>query len=323
MEYIDVFNGDADGICALHQLRLAEPRPGARLVTGVKRDIALLGQLKGVSGAEIAVVDISLDRNREALLSLLESCRVLYVDHHHAGELPRSENFSAHIDTDPGTCASLIVDGLLGGRFRTWALVGAFGDNLHSSARKASEGLGLSDETLDRLRELGELLNYNGYGAELADLHCHPAELYRELSAYSDPLDFYQQSPRLEGLRRGFAQDMAQARELPPVQEDAGGRVFELPAAAWSRRVAGVFANELARQAPDKAHALLVADGKGSFLVSVRAPRQRPTGADILCRAFPSGGGRAAAAGINALPEAMRARFMREFSTSFSQATNP
>jgi len=36
MAYYDVFNGDADGICALHQLRLAEPRE-ATLVTGVKR----------------------------------------------------------------------------------------------------------------------------------------------------------------------------------------------------------------------------------------------------------------------------------------------
>ncbi|RUM38930.1 MAG: acetyltransferase, partial [Desulfobulbus sp.] len=38
----DVFNGDADGICALHQLRLHDPRPDAHLVTGVKRDICLL-----------------------------------------------------------------------------------------------------------------------------------------------------------------------------------------------------------------------------------------------------------------------------------------
>ncbi|HZV66950.1 MAG TPA: hypothetical protein VFG03_18780, partial [Telluria sp.] len=40
----DVFNGDADGICALHQLRLAQPAE-TRLITGVKRDIALLDRL--------------------------------------------------------------------------------------------------------------------------------------------------------------------------------------------------------------------------------------------------------------------------------------
>jgi hypothetical protein len=38
MRRIDVFNGDADGLCALHQLRLAEPVQ-SELVTGVKRDI--------------------------------------------------------------------------------------------------------------------------------------------------------------------------------------------------------------------------------------------------------------------------------------------
>ena len=37
----DIFNGDADGMCALQQLRLREPRD-AQLVTGVKRDIALV-----------------------------------------------------------------------------------------------------------------------------------------------------------------------------------------------------------------------------------------------------------------------------------------
>lgn len=43
--HIDVFNGDADGICALIQLRLANPVE-SQLITGVKRDIALLQKLK-------------------------------------------------------------------------------------------------------------------------------------------------------------------------------------------------------------------------------------------------------------------------------------
>ena len=44
----DVFNGDADGICALLQLRLAEPRE-AQLVTGVKRDINLLSRVEALA----------------------------------------------------------------------------------------------------------------------------------------------------------------------------------------------------------------------------------------------------------------------------------
>ena len=87
---IDVFNGDADGLCALHQLRLADPRPEAELVTGVKRDIHLLAPLaaSGIIGAEITVLDLSLDANRQALHTLLADNRVLYIDHHFAGELP-------------------------------------------------------------------------------------------------------------------------------------------------------------------------------------------------------------------------------------------
>jgi len=44
MRYVDVFNGDADGLCALHQLRLAEPVDG-ELVTGLKREIDLLDRV--------------------------------------------------------------------------------------------------------------------------------------------------------------------------------------------------------------------------------------------------------------------------------------
>ena len=71
MAFFDVFNGDADGICALQQLRLAEPCE-ATLVTGVKRDIALLGRVRAGPGDEVTVLDISLDKNRDALLGLLE-----------------------------------------------------------------------------------------------------------------------------------------------------------------------------------------------------------------------------------------------------------
>ena len=41
MTYFDCFNGDADGLCALTQLRLNH-KVKSELVTGVKRDIGLL-----------------------------------------------------------------------------------------------------------------------------------------------------------------------------------------------------------------------------------------------------------------------------------------
>ncbi|MEO7939536.1 MAG: acetyltransferase, partial [Burkholderiaceae bacterium] len=66
MNHYDVFNGDADGLCALHQLRLVAPRD-ATLITGVKRDIALLQRVPLQRDARVTVLDISLQRNRAAL----------------------------------------------------------------------------------------------------------------------------------------------------------------------------------------------------------------------------------------------------------------
>ena len=71
MNYFDVFNGDADGICALHQMRLANPVEST-LITGVKRDISLLKKVQAAAGDQILVLDISLDKNRDDLERLLK-----------------------------------------------------------------------------------------------------------------------------------------------------------------------------------------------------------------------------------------------------------
>ena len=317
MEY-DVFNGDADGLCALHQLRMADPKPDAVLITGVKRDIKLLRHLEGAQGAEITVLDISMDSNREYLPALLENNRLFYVDHHFAGDIPGSANFTAHVDPDPEVCTSLIVDRLLEGRFRAWAVVAAFGDNLHGAARQAASSLSLGESEVEKLRELGELLNYNGYGATVTDLHFSPQDLFKAMQPFGDPLDFFNQSEALASLRAGFATDMEQARSRKPVVDQPYGRVFRFPAVPWSRRVAGVFSNEKAREEEGKAHALLVDNPDGTLLISVRAPLANRKGADDLCRAFPTGGGRAAAAGVNALPADQLDKFLQTFAEVFS-----
>ena len=106
MADFDVFNGDADGICALLQLRLDEPRD-ATLVTGVKRDIKLLARVPARRGDRVTALDISLDKNRDPLVGILEAgADVLYADHHYPGEIPRHENLNALIDTaaEVGTC---------------------------------------------------------------------------------------------------------------------------------------------------------------------------------------------------------------------------
>ena len=68
---------------------------------------------------------------------------------------------------------------------------------------------------------------------------------------------------------------------------------------------------------PDRAHALLTRLPEGGFVVSVRAPLIAPDGADALCRQFPTGGGRKAAAGINSLPESDYDAFVQRFLAAF------
>ncbi len=307
--FYDVFNGDADGICALHQLRLAEPRAGV-LVTGAKRDIALLERIEVRAGDAITVLDISLARNAGALQRLLAcgvTCR--YFDHHFAGEVPAHPNLETFIDTAPDTCTSLIVDGYLGGSQRPWAVVAAFGDNLAAAARKAAVALDLDGVQIAQLQELGECINYNAYGESVDDLNYHPADLYQTLSRYADPFQFISSEPVFEILRIGRADDLYLAGELKPEIENARCAVYVLPDAAWSRRVSGMFANRLAQLNPQRAHAVLTAR-PGGFVVSVRSPLAQPRGADELCRQFAGGGGRQAAAGIDSLPESELDRFI-------------
>ncbi len=319
MTDFDVFNGDADGICALQQLRLAEPRD-ARLITGIKRDIELLKQVDAGPGDRITVLDISLDRNRDALEAVLNrGAQVLYVDHHFAGEVPQQAGLEALIDTSADVCTSLLVNRRLQGRYLGWAVAAAFGDNLFAAAREAAKPLGLDDEQLQLLEQLGTYINYNGYGNNVEDLFFDPAELYGRLRPYQDPLVFAEQDEAFRILRDGYAGDMDQANTLEPADARTFTALYILPDAAWARRVSGVMANHLARQHPDRAHAILSPRPKGGYLVSVRAPLNAKRGAADLCRQFDSGGGREAAAGINQLPESELHRFESAFRAAFDR----
>ena len=318
-QHYDVFNGDADGICSLHQYRLAAPVNGAILVTGVKRDIALLSKIGPVKDAIVTVFDISLDSNRLHLEQMLaHNNEVVYIDHHYAGDIPQSETLRHHIDPAADQCTSLIVNNLLEGQHYMWAICGAFGDNLDSAATELARQNRLSQEDTAKLKEVGELLNYNGYGAKLEDLYFPPDYLYEQVREYADPLYYHKDSETLKVLRAGFENDMDHALSQEVYLKYGPNRVFRFPDSPWSRRVSGVFANLKARENPAGAHALITENSDGSLRISVRAPYADKRNAEALCRSFPTGGGRAAAAGINSLPEEMLNSFIDEFKKIYS-----
>jgi len=316
---IDVFNGDADGLCALVQLRRDTPKESI-LVTGVKRDIALLKNITEGKEAQITVLDISFEKNSQDVERLLaQGANISYFDHHKTGELIQHENLQTHIDLSADTCTSLIVNEQLQGKYLAWAITAAFGDNLTAKASSLAIEAGYKEVEIELLKQLGTFLNYNGYGASLDDLFFAPAELYKKLSLFDTPFEFVKQDlETFKTLSKGYREDMAQAAAMPLIESDADIAVTELPNEKWARRVSGVWGNELANQYPDRAHAILTEKDAEHYLVSIRAPLNRKSGADELASQFPTGGGRKAAAGINALPKVQLAEFIAAMRKQFA-----
>ena len=318
MTHYDVFNGDADGICALQQLRLHSPKK-SELITGLKRDIDLLSRVQAKADDDITVLDISMDKNKQALDAVLEAgASVFYADHHYSGDIPENDRLTAHIDVAADTCTSLIINQYLEGAHAKWAVVGAFGDNFDVAANQLGRLIGLDEDDLGTFQQLGICLNYNGYGFELEDLMYHPADLYRILHEYEDPRDFINSDQGYKALLKQYQTDMQLSENTKPASVSSSRAAYMLPNEPWAKRIVGVMGNDLAKQYPDRAHALLIdmANG-GGYRVSVRAPYNRKQGADELCRQFESGGGRKAAAGINDLAYSLLTQFMQKFNHSF------
>ena len=319
MAYIDVFNGDADGICALHQLRLAEPLEST-LVTGLKRDIELVKTVKAAAGDVVTVLDISLDRNRAGLDDLLaRGARVRYFDHHYAGTVPTHRNLVAVIDESGVACTSGLVDRHLNGRHRIWAIVGAFGDGFEEAAMALARALEVDAKRLETLRELGAALNYNAYGETEADVMVNPAALYRIVSNYANPFDLFAREPLIAHLCQERAADLRRALKVKP-REARATTACLLPDEAWCRRVSGTLANRLALDDPQRAHAVITPRVAGGYLVSVRSPRGGGPSAVEFCRRFPTGGGRRAAAGVDVLPESHLNDFLEAFEEAYSRS---
>lgn len=318
MKHFDVFNGDADGICSLLQLRNHIPLD-ASLITGIKRDIKLLEKVHAHPGDSITALDISLDKNRNDLIRNLQNgASIFYVDHHFCGEIPDHKNLTTLINTDANICTSLLLNQHLDNKFPLWAITGAFGDNLKVSAQALARQQHLSSDDAEQLQALGIYINYNGYGADITDLHFAPDQLYQKLLPYQNPFDVIRDGDSVyEQLQTGYNEDKANASSLKAEYETDNIALFVLPDKTWARRISGVYSNDLANQFPDRAHAVLSHNKQDGYLISVRAPLNNKTGADELCRQFDTGGGRKAAAGINHLPKNQLQTFIDKFALQF------
>ena len=186
------------------------------LVTGVKRDIALLERVPrqprrlGDGARHLRSTPIAPRCSRcSSAASTVE-----YFDHHYAGELPVHPGSRAHIDTSPGVCTGMLVDraprrrGSASGRSSPRSATIS-----PRPARELAGRCGLDAARLAELRELGESIAYNAYGDTEADLHRAPGGAVPDACArYADPFRFMRAEPVVRENRRARRQDLELAR---------------------------------------------------------------------------------------------------------------
>ncbi|MDP5130702.1 MAG: DHH family phosphoesterase [Paraglaciecola sp.] len=321
---IDVFNGDADGIFALIQLRKVNPvsAENHQLITGVKRDISLVKQItdSAAANASICVLDVSFDKNAEDVSRVLAAgAKLFYCDHHQANDLFVHTNLKSLIDTSPTQCTALLINQHLQGAQARWAVAAAYGDGLDKSAAALAQQIGLSEIENDQLKTLGILVNYNGYGAKEADLHFAPAKLFNLLYQYASPFAVIADSSSpFRLLTEGYQEDLALAQATLPLETTASVMAVHLADEPWARRISGTYGNELAANNPNKAVVIITENVDKTLTISLRAPKSKPLGAADICSQFVSGGGRESAAGVNALNDHDLNKFIEIVSDFYS-----
>lgn len=315
MKYYDLFNGDADGLISLHQYRMFFPK-NSKPISGVKRDVKLLRHMLDVKNSNITVFDVSHRSNMDYVEPILaKGNKITWFDHHEADYYITTSNFRMNLDTDPSCCTSWLVDQYIDGAHRPWTIAGAYGDNLDQLVERINPAF--SQQTLDILKEVGQTLNYNGYGYEITDLTVDPVDVYNDMKQYESPFKYYMQSETFTTIREQMLQDQRDLNSSEIMYDDTHCQVVLLPETKAAIRYSGIYSNQLTTDNPDKAFAVLTRV-EGGYRISIRAPKNAPTGASGIALQFPSGGGREKAAGINLLPLKDYDTFLSKFIQQYS-----
>ena len=252
------FNGDADGLCALQQLRLADPRD-ATLVTGVKRDIQLLRRVNAAAGDEVTVLDISLDQNRDDLLPAAGSGRF--------GSLFRPP-LRGRAAAAPRTSRRTSRNRPTSARARWSTAISPAAIARGPSSRPSATTCRSSPSRWPRPPASTRRRPPRWSGSASAStttptgmpsaISASIPRIWRSRCCRSRiPMEFVRRSPAYARLGARYEEDMQQARALKPARQVPGATMVVLPDEAWARRAIGVLANELTQAQPDCAIAIL------------------------------------------------------------------
>ena len=311
MKYLDFFNGDADGIISLHQYRMHYPQ-NSEVFTGVKRDVELLRHCTDIKKSKFTVFDVSLLSNKDHVNKILSNGNTIrWFDHHEPGETKLGDNFEIFVDTDPNCCTNILVDKYIDGLHRPWTICGAYGDNLHEQAEKLNPCF--NEIYMSYLKEIGETLNYNGYGNQESDLTAHPKDVYLDIKDYESPFEYRKKSILYNKINTQMKSDESELNSSEVLYSSDSGSIILLPDTKASIRYSGIYSNKQTTDNPNKAFAILTNINDDTYRISIRSPKNNPVGASKLALSFPTGGGREKAAGINELPKTELKKFIDKF----------
>ena len=316
MIYYDIFNGDADGLCSLQQMRLHQPRY-AELITGVKRDTQLLKHLDFKNGDSLDIFDIGIDQNLDELSRALKMGAVVrWFDHHATQFGSKHPRLEMYLDFRPQVCTSLIVNSYLLGKYAKWALVGCYGDSLDQAGDSLAQTIGISAIERNNLRKLGIILNYNSYGEKLSDLHISPSDLYHILSEYNEPIDFFNRENIVKEIEYIMQADLTRGL-CQTIQSKGNTQWVVLSDKKWARRISGLLANELMKKRPHCVN-MVILEKENGFLVSLRRPVGHRFPISQIANKYASGGGRAEAAGINLLGKSQLISLINDLNKAYN-----
>ncbi len=284
----------------------------SEVFTGVKRDVKLLRHCTNIENARFTVFDISLLSNRDNVNTILNKGNsIRWFDHHEPGDTDLGDDFEIFVDADPNCCTNILVDKFLEGLYRPWTICGAYGDNLHEQAEKLNPCF--NESSMSQLKEIGETLNYNGYGNKESDLTVHPKDVYLDIKNYESPFQYRDKSDVYYKIHTQMKSDEAELSSSEIMHDTQTGKVILLPDSRASIRYSGIYSNEQTTNNPDKAFAILTLVDGENYRISIRSPKTNPYGASKLALQFPTGGGREKAAGVNELPISELNQFIEKF----------
>ncbi len=267
----DICAGDADALCAVLQWRLHEPKV-AQMVSGPLCVTDSLGNFPVFPGDELLVCNVPIQVSRTPVTQTpARHATVQYLDCRGPASLLWHLQAKGTIPTSAKVCSSLLVNHLLQGKFRGWALVGAYGSAVQFDSEAQALAPGCSAGERKRLQQLGEAISYNAGVLHPRYVYMEPAHLYAQLARYDDPLDFLQAEPVAAELDGVFQSDLQKALAWKPYWKDAHATVYVLPDEGWAYRVARQLKSRLAVLNPGRAIAVLSPAGSGSVRVAVQS----------------------------------------------------